>query len=342
MLSRLAAASIAAAMLAAAPAHAAPADGELVAEQPCVRGHPTYEAYVAGLVKAYQAEADAAAPFGVKVPPAAGLPAVLSTRAELDAETAHPSVCRRVTYGSDGLKVMAFVWRPADLAPGAKAPVIVALRGGNQDFGQWTADSRRGMAAYTAAGFIVVGVQYRGVDGGEGVEQFGGDDVHDVLNAIALARRLPDADPRNVFLEGFSRGGMEAVLALGAGAKVNAAAIVSPFTDLALEARQRPKLVVNVWSKLIPGYDAHPAASLEARSGMRVARTVDLPPLLLMHGTADWRADPQNSIEVADALKARHRPYEIHIFKDDVHGLQWNWRERDRRLIDWFRAHMVR
>jgi hypothetical protein len=32
---------------------------------------------------------------------------------------------------------------------------------------------------------------------------------------------------------------------------------------------------------------------------------------------------------VADALKAPRRPYERHIFKDDVHGPQWNWRERD-------------
>jgi len=107
-------------------------------------------------------------------------------------------------------------------------------------------------------------------------------------------------------------------------------------------ARERPAIETNVWAKLIPGYAAHRAEALAARSGVRVAQTVDIPPLLLLHGTADWRADPKNSTEVADALKARGRPYALHIFKDDVHGLQWNWRERDRLVISWFRSHMRR
>jgi dipeptidyl aminopeptidase/acylaminoacyl peptidase len=322
--------------------HAAPADGELVAERPCQRPAVSYDDYVAAQVKAYQDEADLAARAHVPVRPAAGYAAALRTRAEYDALQAHPSACRQVLYGSDGLKVAAFIWEPADLKPGAKLPVVVSLRGGNQEFGKYTAGARNSMAANVGAGFIVIGVQYRGVDGGEGHEEFGGADVHDVLNAIALARRLPEADPRNVFLEGFSRGGMEAMLALGAGARVNAAVVVSPWTDLELEAKVRPAVVANVWSKLIPDFAADPAAALASRSGVRIARTRDLPPLLLLHGTADWRADPRNSIEVADALKARGRPYALRLFPDDVHGLQWNWRERDRLIVDWFKSHMAR
>jgi dipeptidyl aminopeptidase/acylaminoacyl peptidase len=324
----------------AAPAHAAPADGELVAQRPCERAAAPYDAYVAAQVKAYQDEADLAAKAGVHVRPAADYAKALISQAEYAQRMAHPSTCRRVLYGSDGLKVAAFIWEPADRAPGARLPVVVALRGGNQDFGKFTSGARSGMAAMTGAGFMVIGVQYRGVDGGEGQEEFGGADVHDVLAAIALARRLPEADPDNVFLEGFSRGGMEAMLALGAGARVNAAAIVSPWTDLELEAKLRPAVVANVWSKLIPNYAADPPAALAAHSGVRIAKTKDLPPLLVMHGTADWRADPRNSIEVADVLKARRRPYELHIFEGDVHGLQWNWRERDRLEIAWFKRYM--
>jgi len=317
-----------------------PADGELVAERPCQRPAVPYDAYVAGLVKAYQDEADLAAKAGVRVRPASDYAKALATPDEYAARQARLSACRKIFYGSDGLKVAGYIWEPADRAPGVRLPVVVTLRGGNQDFGQWTAGARNSMAALTGAGFIVIGVQYRGVDGGEGREEFGGADVHDVLAAVALARRLPGADPGNVFLEGFSRGGMEAMLALGAGARVNAAAIVSPWTDLELEAKLRPAVVVNVWSKLIPNYAADPAAALASRSGVRIAQAKDLPPLLLMHGTADWRADPRNSTEVADVLKVRGRPYALHIFKNDVHGLQWNWRERDRLEIAWFRSHM--
>ncbi|MFL5297652.1 MAG: alpha/beta hydrolase family protein [Phenylobacterium sp.] len=333
---------LALAALLAGGVRAAPADGELVSARPCVRTHRTYEAYVAGAVRAYQDEADLGAKAGVRVPAADRLQAVLLTPTEFEAQDSRPSVCRQVVYRSDGLKVAGYIWEPADLRPSAKAPAIVALRGGNQDFGKFTADSQGGMAAFVRAGFIVVGVQYRGVDGGEGREEFGGADVRDVLAAVELARRLPETDPANIFLYGVSRGGMETLLALSQGAKVNAAAIVSPFTDPELEAKARPEMVANVWAKLIPDFAAHPSEALAARSGVRVARTVDLPPLLLLHGTADWRADPKNSTEVADVLKARRRPYALHIFPDDVHGLQWNWRERDRLIVDWFRAHMRR
>jgi len=115
---------------------------------------------------------------------------------------------------------------------------------------------------------------------------------------------------------------------------------VSPWTDLEMEAKLRPAVVANVWSKLIPNFAADPVGALAARSGVRIAKGKDLPPLLLLHGTADWRASPQNSVEVAEALKARGRPYALELFEGDVHGLQWNWRERDRLEIAWFKDHM--
>jgi dipeptidyl aminopeptidase/acylaminoacyl peptidase len=334
----------AAAAVFAGRAVAAPADGELLSATPCASQAPAYEAYVAAAVKAYQDEVDLAAKLApeVREPSVAGLPAALMTRAEYEATRSQPTACRHIYYGSDGLRVAGYIWEPAGLKPGVKLPVIVVLRGGNRDFGQYGPLSQQGMWAFVHAGFLVIGVQYRGVDGGEGADQFGGDDVHDVTNAVALARRLPEADGRNVFLYGTSRGGMMVYLALEQGAPVRVAATVSPFADLALEARRRPAMEANVWRQIIPGYDAHRQERLDRRSGVRVAREADLPPMLLMHGTADWRADPRNTLEVADALKARARPYALHIFDNDVHGLTWNWRERDRLAIAWFRDHMAR
>ncbi|HEX4739134.1 MAG TPA: prolyl oligopeptidase family serine peptidase [Allosphingosinicella sp.] len=323
------------------PADAKPADGELLSSSPCVRHALSYEDYAAATRKAYDSEAALGAKAGIPQPPVSTLPAVMYTRTEYEAMAAHPYGCRAIFYGSDGLKVAAYVWEPAKTPAGARLPVVVALRGGNQDFGKFTADSHGAIPALVGAGFVVVGVQYRGVDGGEGMEQFGGDDVHDVLNAIALARRLPEADPRNVFLLGTSRGGLMVYLAERDGAKVNAAAAVSAMTDLALEAKRRPAMVANVWRKLIPNYDANPAEALARRSGLKVAQTVDLPPMLILHGTADWRVDPGESIAIAQALQARGRPYSLHIFNNDVHGVLWNWREQDRLLVDWFRQHMV-
>jgi dipeptidyl aminopeptidase/acylaminoacyl peptidase len=321
---------------------ATPANGEIVSSAACVRQPDTYDAYVAAALKQYQAEAVQAAKFGITPPPAMGLPGALATRAEYEGWIAHPTSCRRILYGSDGLRVVAYVWEPPHIAPGVKLPVILALHGGNRNEAKWKPDSASGMARLVAAGFIVVGVQYRGVDGGEGQEQFGGDDVHDVVNAVTLARELPEADTRNVFLMGASRGGMMVYLALRDGAKVNAAATISGLIDLELEAKRHPDWEAQNWRPLIPNYDRDRAAALAQRSGVLVAKTVDLPPMLILHGTADWRVDPRDSYEAAEALQARERPYELHVFEGDVHGLVWNSRERDTLMISWFRKYMVK
>ena len=56
-------------------------------------------------------------------------------------------------------------------------------------------------------GYVVLASQYRGNDGGQGQEEFGGADVNDVLNLMPLARSLSFADAKNTVILGFSRGG---------------------------------------------------------------------------------------------------------------------------------------
>lgn len=70
------------------------------------------------------------------------------------------------------------------------------------------------MGKMASWGYVVVASQYRGNDGGEGIEQFGGDDVNDVLNLIPVLNQLPKADTSRVGIEGGSRGGMMTYLAM--------------------------------------------------------------------------------------------------------------------------------
>lgn len=319
---------------------AALADGSRVERRPCPSQRSTYDQWIAAQVKGEAEEVEAAAKLGITAPPTARLAEVLPTRAEYDAELAAPSGCELLFYGSDGLKVAAYLWTPHGMTHGARLPVIVMLRGGNRDFAKFSANSQRRMHAYTSAGFLVLGVQYRGVDGGEGKEEFGGADVHDVLNAIRLARNLPDADPRNIFLWGGSRGGMMLYLALRDGAKVNAAVALNALADLPLEAVRRPDVARNVWADLIPGFADRGEQALRERSATFFIDRVETPPILILHGSADWRVDPDESLQIARKLQARRRPYALHVFENDVHGLPWNWRERDRLVIDWFVRHL--
>ena len=90
--------------------------------------------------------------------------------------------------------------------------------------------------------------QYRGNDGGEGLEEFGGADVGDVVTLVSLASSLPYADPKNIFFYGVTRGGMMTFLALARGVAVNAAAVVGGIYDmqgLMESAKQRMPGVAN-------------------------------------------------------------------------------------------------
>jgi acetyl esterase/lipase len=128
------------------------------------------------------------------------------------------------------LRVVAYVYgRGRTGAP--STPVVIYNKGSyvTGDQAPVLAPMFRRLAG---AGFLVVAPQYRGSDGGEGHDEMGGRDVHDVLNAARLAARLPGADSTRVFMYGESRGGMMTYQALRDGVPVRAAAVVGAFTDL--------------------------------------------------------------------------------------------------------------
>ena len=130
--------------------------------------------------------------------------------------------CYKIKYLSDRLKVVGFLLKP--MVGGVKFPVIIYNRGGNLEFGK-ISDRDLGNLCYLAAhNYVVLASQYRGNDGGQGREEFGGRDVNDVLNLIPLARSLPFTDPDKIAMLGYSRGGMMTYLAIKRGAEIKAAA----------------------------------------------------------------------------------------------------------------------
>lgn len=184
-----------------------------------------------------------------------------------------------------------------------------------------------------------MGSQYRGNDGGEGHDEEGGIEVRDVVNLIPLARTLGYLDMRNVFMAGDSRGAMMTYLAMREGVRVNAAAVVGSETDLAANLARRPELLEG-YRKDMPGFVKEPEAALRRRSAIAWPDAVSAP-VLVMHGGKDWRVPPTQDLAFATKLDGLHKPYELVIFDGDTHLLPFNWRERDRRTIAWFKQHMA-
>src|SRR3990170_2205411 len=120
-----------------------------------------------------------------------------------------------VTYLSDGLRVKGFLARPtaAGVYPG-----VVVNHGGLGSI----ANSER-VALFAQAGYVAIGPNYRGNSGSQGREDYGGQDVHDVLNAVKALTSLDYVDASRLGMWGVSHGGQMTLLAVAQGAPVQAA-----------------------------------------------------------------------------------------------------------------------
>jgi dipeptidyl aminopeptidase/acylaminoacyl peptidase len=318
---------------------AAGTDGSIVATEPCEAVDSSYDDYVSYLHREYNDDVKSAKELGVALPPFEALRANYVTREEYQQRLAAArDECVRLRYLSDGLSVVGYVYKPrgAERAD-HRWPAIIYNRGGNGDFGTIGTIDLLQLQPFLDAGFVVLAPQYRGSDGGEGKDEYGGADVHDVLNIVPVALALGYIDTDSLFMYGISRGGMESFLAIKQHMPVNAAAVMGASSDEVAEDQRRP--LRDVYEKLVPHFSDDPQARFRERSAIDWAEALDVP-LLLMHGGSDWRVSPSNSIRLALRLEELHKPFSLFVYDGDDHQLTLHRQERDRQIIEWFRAHM--
>jgi len=127
-------------------------------------------------------------------------------------DTFSGSVVEKITYLSDGLKINGYLAYPADKG---KYPCIIWNRGGIGESGVIDVFNARGIYGQIASwGYCVFASHYRGNYGSEGSDEFGGNDVNDVINIIPAAEEVESANTGIWGIEGWSRGGMMTYLSL--------------------------------------------------------------------------------------------------------------------------------
>lgn len=307
-------------------------DGEILAREPC----PTLadQAAFDAAIRDYYEEDILKA--GLEAELAARPLTTIFTSADREAlaNASTSGRCERVTYRSDGLRVKGFVVRPS--APGPH-PVVIYLRGGNREYGKIEPVTLLTLLALADAGFVVVATQYRGVDEGEGDDEFGGADVNDVLSLVPLAAQVPGADTKRLYLLGGSRGGMQGVLALRKGLPAKAAAFRAPLVDMWDSLARRPDLEKQ-YRETMPDYDARKEEHFVERSAIKHVTELSAP-ILLLHGRQDWRVSLESVQAFADALKAAGKPHKLVIYEREEHQLALHRREWIAEVAAWFRAH---
>lgn len=245
----------------------------------------------------------------------------------------------QVSYLSDGFHINGFVVAPSHV--NTLLPVVIFNRGGNRNFASIGIETLlEWIAPIARAGYIVVASQYRGGGGSDGNDEFGGNDVNDVLNLLPVLSEWPGADTQRIGMYGWSRGGMMTYLALSKTKRIKAAVIGGAPADLAAELTLRSKME-DLYGLLIPGYAGNKTAELRKRSA--ICWPEKLCPsthLLILHGKKDVRADYKQARAMFDTLHALRRPVQLKLFENGDHIISNNRRVKDEMIINWFRQYL--
>lgn len=238
---------------------------------------------------------------------------------DLDTVLARVSLSR-ITYLSDGLKVTGYLAMPLGDGP---FPCVIYNRGGNREFGRISEGQLTNYIARMASwGYVVVGSQYRGNDGGEGHDEFGGADVDDVLHLLPVLAQVAGADTSRIGMFGGSRGGLMTYLALARTQRIKAAAVQAGMSDAFASASARPDMDSAVFAQVMPRYAVARDSVLASRSPVRWAdKLCKTTPILILHGTSDWRVEPAQSLAMAEALLRCRHPFRYFLFEGADHSL---------------------
>lgn len=226
-----------------------------------------------------------------------------------DASVYETTIVEKIDYRSDNLNVKGFISYPKEID--GKLPVLLWNRGGYQDGGALDELTSFLILASTAVwGYVVVASQYRGNMGGDGSEDWGGNDINDAIRMLDIAAELPFADMNSVAIEGASRGGMTTYRAMTIDHRFKCAIVHAGISDLfGMEKYDKHfARIIEKYSKDITPDEKQ--IKLASMSGVYIAEKFNKNcPILLLHGTSDDRVPISQTEAMVKELKRLSHPH---------------------------------
>ncbi|WP_027415981.1 alpha/beta hydrolase family protein [Aneurinibacillus terranovensis] len=195
-----------------------------------------------------------------------------------------------------------------------KLPALIYCRGGIGKVGRVKTDW---LEQFSNCGHVIFAPSYRGNEGGEGRDEFGGKDREDVLSAYRLLRSFPFVSPERISVMGFSRGAINATLTAVETTEVHKLILWSGVSDLAHTYEERIDLR-RMLKRVIGGSPAKIPGSYEMRSPLLMADRLKCP-VLIIHGTQDTQVDFTHGINMYTKLKELGANVDIHRYQGYGH-----------------------
>ncbi|WP_438350404.1 alpha/beta hydrolase family protein [Paenibacillus sp. FA6] len=195
-------------------------------------------------------------------------------------------------------------------------PVLIYCRGGVGKVGRVKTDWLEQFSNY---GHIIFAPTYRGNEGGDGRDEFGGSDQEDVLSAYRLLEGLPFVDENRISVMGFSRGSINATHTATQIPKVHKLIHWGGVSDLTQTYEERVDLR-KMLKRVVGGSPNKIPESYQLRSPIFMADKIQCP-VLIMHGTQDTQVDFSHGLNMYNKLVEAGVPTEFHPYDGHDHHL---------------------
>ncbi|KGA98781.1 peptidase [Alkalihalobacillus alcalophilus ATCC 27647 = CGMCC 1.3604] len=215
--------------------------------------------------------------------------------AQVRVPSPHPRIeLFEMTYLSEGLKVKGYLAKPI---MAKSLPGLLYLRGGIKNVGMVRVQR---LIQWASEGFVVMAPFYRGNRGGEGQEDFAGEDRYDAIHALDILSELPYVNANSLHALGFSRGGVMALLTAIERPQLTTCTLWNGVTDMFLTYEERVDLR-RMLKRVIGGTPNKYPERYEYRSPISKMKKTNIP-ILVIHGEKDKHVSVEHSIRLEKAL----------------------------------------
>ena len=219
-----------------------------------------------------------------------------------------------IVYWSCGYRVKGLLAEP--LKKGSHEGLLY-LRGGIQNIGM-VRPAR--IAQFAAQGFVVFAPYYRGNRGGEGRDEFAGEDRYDAVYGVDVLKQFLSVNRIHLFA--FSRGGIMALWTAILRDDITSTVTWSGVSDIVLTYEERSDMR-RMMKRVIGGNPKNALAAYDERQPIPHIKQMSCP-LLIIHGMKDRNVGFEHASRLEKALVKEDKVFETWYFNDHNHFFPMN------------------